>query len=261
MSVHNLPFNVIYEDQDLLVLDKPAGWVVNAADSTRAPVVQTEMAEYLTSSISDKQTDWQDLVPADFDPQWGSPAQIFADRQGMVHRLDKDTSGCLLWAKNPGALVNLLAQFKNRQVQKTYTVLVHGQVDPSQGTIDLPLSRNPQNRQRIAVHPDGRHAVTDYQTQQVWHDDRGQDYSLITCQPHTGRMHQIRAHFDHINHPLVSDFLYLGKKRIKSDKTWCPRQFLHASQITFIHPRSQKSMTMTADLPQDLSTALSHLAK
>ena len=249
---------ILWEDQDLWVFHKPAGLIVNEADTHKTQSIQ-ELLRPVLADLADRKLDWQSLVPADFDPQWGTPEEIFAQRVGMVHRLDKDTSGCLVWAKNPGGLVNLMTQFRLRQVVKEYTALVHGLVTPAEGTIDLPLARNPRNRMRIGVHPAGRPAVTQYHVLATYQDALGQTFSLIKCLPHTGRMHQIRAHLAHLNHPLVGDSLYLGHKTAKKDKSWCPRQFLHASAIILTAPRTGQKMRVTAELALDLSQVLALL--
>lgn len=213
---------VIFEDQLLLVIDKPAGVTVNKADTTRN---QLTIEDQLSQS--------------------GLP------RRGIVHRLDKDTSGLLVIAKTAAALADLQAQFKKRQVKKTYLALVHGRVEPKSGSINLPVGRNPLNRQRFTVLITGRPAVTGYQTVTAY-----SDYSLLQVFPKTGRTHQIRIHFKHLNHPLVSDPLYLGKKRLKQDRVWCPRLFLHSQSLSFTHPQNHRIINLEAPLPYDLQAAL-----
>ncbi len=254
-----LPIPILFEDQDLWVFSKPAGLIVNDADTHQTQSVQTMLRQVLLSRPPVDKNTWQNLVPEDFDSQWGTPEEIFTNRAGMVHRLDKNTSGCLVWAKNPGSLVNLMAQFRLRQVQKEYIALVHGLIEPEVGTIDLPLARNPANRMRIGVHPAGRPAVTQYQVLAKYHNQAGHQFSLITCRPQTGRMHQIRAHLSHLGHPLVGDSLYLGHKTAKKDKAWCPRQFLHASAITLTAPRTGQKVSVIAGLAPDLSRVLALL--
>ncbi|MBU2051606.1 RluA family pseudouridine synthase, partial [Patescibacteria group bacterium] len=170
---------------------------------------------------------------------------------GIVHRLDKDTSGLLIIAKTQTALTKLQAQFKNRQVTKAYLVLVHGRVEPNSGEINLPVARNPLNRHRFAVEITGRQAVTGYRVISA-----SADYSFLEAYPRTGRTHQIRIHFKHLNHPLVADPFYAGKKRIKSDRSWCPRLFLHSHKISFTHPQTGKIINLESSLPDDLQTAL-----
>lgn len=271
--------SIIYEDQDLVAIHKPAGVVTNRAKSNKSPTVQDWFAE---NFINDFPQDWRDQVPSDFSDEYGTPEEIFKQRLGMVHRLDKDTSGVLLLAKHPGSLVSLLKQFRERQVQKEYTALVHGKFRVEQGRISAPLGRAQRNRKKFAVMIDGRPAVTEYQTTQVFakidYDKfktrvgesdwkkltKSQKiyeagFSLVRCRPKTGRTHQIRVHLAHEHHPLVGDVVYLGKKRAKLDLLWCPRHFLHASALTFTHPRKNKKITVEAELSTDLTTVLSLL--
>lgn len=285
---------ILFEDADLLVLSKPAGMVVNDAQSASGITVQEWVRHYLATTLhngpiaasSTNESDWRELVPQDFDPQYGSPADIFAQRGGMVHRLDKETSGVLVWAKNPGAQVELLRQFREREVEKTYECLAHGLVEPEQGEINAPIERSFFNRQRFGVAPGGRPAVTRYATVRRYQLDfdrfltaaRSQhlfagrpashlqqqladylDYSYLHCAPKTGRTHQIRVHLSHLGHPLAGDSLYQGRKRIKLDAVWCPRHFLHAASLQLHHPRTQQQITFTAPLPPDLAEALTWL--
>ncbi|MBP7876214.1 RluA family pseudouridine synthase, partial [Candidatus Woesebacteria bacterium] len=250
------PTHIIFEDDDLLVLAKPAGVVVNEAVSAVGETVQAWARSYLASQPSQPESSWKALVPEDFDDQYGSPEETFLQRAGMVHRLDKETSGVLLWAKNPGAQVELLRQFRERLVQKTYECFVHGKVAASEGEINVPIDRSTYNRQRFAVSVDGRPATTKYQAVARYQLDFDRfvtaarqahlfagrpaahlkeqltdylDYTYLRCQPKTGRTHQIRVHCQHLGHPLVGDNLYQGRKRIKLDEIWCDRHFLHAA--------------------------------
>ncbi|MDZ4229453.1 MAG: RluA family pseudouridine synthase [Patescibacteria group bacterium] len=213
---------VVFQDDYLLVIDKPSGLTVNRAATTRG------------------QATVEDQLP---------PSSL--PRRGIVHRLDKDTSGLLIIAKTQTALTKLQAQFKNRQVTKAYLVLVHGRVEPNSGEINLPVARNPLNRHRFAVEITGRQAVTGYRVISA-----SADYSFLEAYPRTGRTHQIRVHFKHLNHPLVADPFYAGKKRIKSDRSWCPRLFLHSHKISFTHPQTGKIINLESSLPDDLQTAL-----
>lgn len=263
---------VIFEDQDIVVLNKLAGVVVNQADSVLEPTIQDWFKEKIAKS--DK-SGWEKLVPTDFDDSYGSPKEIFKEHGGLVHRLDKDTSGILLLAKNPGALVNLLAQFKNREVEKKYLCLTHSKFRVPEGTISAPLGRMSADRQRFAVVSDGRPAETQYRVKDFYVNlnEQGleqlgglrkkatlyQGFSLVECWPKTGRTHQIRVHMKHWKHPLVGDSKYVGKRRAKLDRKWCPRQFLHAAEIKFTHPRSGEEVSFEAKLAGDLDQALSLL--
>lgn len=213
---------VVFEDGLILVLDKPAGMTVNRAESTR------------------NQETVEDLLPVSSLP-----------RRGIVHRLDKDTSGLLLVAKTAAALTHLQKQFKDRLVKKTYLAMVHGRVEPTSGRINLPVGRNPLKRQRFTVLIGGRQAVSDYRVIKAY-----PDYSWLEVYPKTGRTHQIRVQFKHLNHPLVSDSLYLGDKRLKQDRRWCPRLFLHSHKLSFTHPASGAIINLEAKLPDELKQAL-----
>lgn len=254
---------IIYQDDDLLVLSKPAGQIVNTATSHHQESLQDYFAQL-----------WH-LPPPPLQPtsQDSSIQEIFTERRGMVHRLDKNTSGLLLWAKNPPALTKLLAQFKQRQVTKTYLCLTHGLLKQTSDRISLPLARKRTNRQIMAVDPQGRPAITHYQVQQYYQFSPDklpqikksviaklyQGFSLLQVHLETGRTHQIRAHLTHLHHPLVGDQAYLSTTKAKLDPLWCPRQFLHAHRLTFTHPTTNKQLTFTADLPTDLTQALTYL--
>lgn len=263
---------IIFEDDDIVLLNKPAGVVVNTAQTHQEATVQDWLNEYLPKN----QTIQTDQIPSNFSPQYGTPQEIFESRQGFAHRLDKDTSGVLLIGKHPAALVNLLTQFKDRKPQKTYLALVHGKLNISQGEIAAPLARNPRQRLQYTVRPEGKPALTRYHLQKTFTRVQGQSlklsgsdkkrmdrlyqgFSLVQFFPQTGRTHQIRVHAQFITHPIVADDIYGGKKRLKLDKIWCPRQFLHAAALAFDHPATGQRITIEADLPAELVTALEHL--
>lgn len=281
--MHSMDIPILFQDQDLVIFQKPAGVVVNEAVSAPGETVQGWFAEHFlhwqsgvememdegVDSVGDQS--WHELVPADFSAEYGSPEEIFAERKGMVHRIDKDTSGVLVFAKNPGALVNLLAQFRTKQVQKEYVCLVHGKVQPERDVIRAPLGRaTGKDRRRFQVRSDGRPAETTYEVLSHWptlnsanlpkelvtFPSYQQGFSLVKASPKTGRTHQIRVHFAHMGYPLVGDSLYAGKKRIKADAQWCPRHFLHASDISLLHPRTGQVLHVSAPLPDDLQQVL-----
>lgn len=217
---------IIFEDNDLLVINKPSGLVVNRADTT---------------SHFDTLEDW--LM---------TNRHLTLERAGIVHRLDKDTSGLLIVAKNPASFENLQEQFKSRGVIKKYLALVHGLIEPRLGSINAPVARSPFNRMHFGVFPGGREAVTDYKLIKNY----GQ-YSLLELTPHTGRTHQIRVHLKYIGHPIVSDPLYGGRKNLQSDQKFCPRLFLHASYLQFSHPKTGEILEFSQPLPEELSGVLS----
>ncbi len=259
-----LEIEILFEDSDLVVINKPSGVTVNDASTNRGETIQQWWQSYLISQdIPQSSSEWNSLIPAHFSLEYGSPEEIFEQRGGIVHRLDKDTSGALLLAKNPGSLVQLLAQFKAHTVKKTYRAMVHGRLGVSQAQLNYPIMRSTRERQKMFVHPDGRLAQTEYKVVGEYIDpcNRTEVLTLVECFPKTGRMHQIRVHFAHIRHPLVSDRLYAGRKRFKQDITWCPRHFLHASQIEFAHPRTKQVMRVEAPLQNDLKDSLKSLKK
>jgi len=238
---------VIFEDSSLLILDKPPGLVVDKSESQKTDTLE----------------DWL--------PNNG------LDRGGIVHRLDKDTSGLMLVAKTKEALENLQAQFKDRLVKKQYLALVHGHIADS-GRVEASIGRNPRNREKFSVLSDGKEAVTEYEPvenlqftiynlQKVFSDFNKIQmrklstihynlFTLLKCLPKTGRTHQIRVHLKHINSPIVSDEKYVGRKMYRLDKKWCPRLFLHAEKLAFHHPKSGEWMEFKTQLPEDLEKAL-----
>jgi 23S rRNA pseudouridine1911/1915/1917 synthase len=224
---------VIYEDKFLMVLDKPPGWVVNKAATTR------------------RQQTIQDWLP----PVSGKKESDFVKREGIVHRLDKETSGLLIVAKKEDAFEDLQRQFKARSVLKKYLCLVHGKPRPEKGEIRAPLMRHPYNRKKFGVFLGGREAETMYKVIK----DFGGKFSLVEMRPKTGRTHQIRVHLKYLGHPVVGDKTYAGRKTGRLDREWCPRQFLHAFYIKFTHPISKKELVFKTDLPHDLKKILKNL--
>ena len=232
---------IIYEDDSFFVVDKPSGWITDSSNTTtNQPVLQEWVAENFKFQISN----------------------FKLMRNGIVHRLDKETSGILLIAKTKASFEELQRQFKERIVHKTYIDLVHGRVERGEvdGVIDAPVGRLPWRRDRFGVLPDGREAVTEYKKidDYVLENDK---FSLLELKPKTGRTHQIRIHLKHIGHPIVADEFYAGRKTARHDRKWCPRLFLHAGGITFLHPITRKEISFKSDLPQDLSVALANLVK
>jgi len=238
----NIP--IIYEEDTFLVIEKPAGIVVNRADSVEGETIQ----------------DFMDKKFSIFNSQFSNKGEEeFVKRSGVVHRLDKETSGLMVLAKTASAFQNLKNQFKERKTAKEYIALVHGKVVPNQGTINLPLKRNILNRHKFRVDVDGKMAKSAYIVDHLLTDTEGNDYTLVKVQIFTGRTHQIRVHFSHLGYPLVSDPLYLGK-RLKQDLTWCPRVFLHARKLSFFHPESGNRLEFGSKLPEDLDKTLGKLS-
>jgi 23S rRNA pseudouridine1911/1915/1917 synthase len=276
--IANDQITIIYEDEDVLAINKPAGMVVNRAKTVKGETLQdwleTNVPEISAGVKEGKFPDnWMSQIPAEFNEEFGSPQNIFIQRSGLAHRLDKNTSGIMLVAKHPGALLELLKQFRQREVYKQYVCLTHGKFGALKGEISAPIGRK-----LYGVVADGRDAVTEYAVQEFYPnfdeqrilEETGEKelrfssysgFSLVKCFPKTGRTHQIRVHMAHLAHPIVGDFFYVGKKRRRLDSLWCKRQFLHAQNIEFKHPKTKQSMNLQADLSQDLREALGYLKK
>ncbi len=230
LAAEAIPLVILYEDADLIAVDKPAGLVVHPAAGHEGGT--------LVNAILHHSPDIQ-----------GVGGVL---RPGIVHRLDKDTSGIILVAKNDAAHRHLQAQFKARTVTKTYLTLVHGRLNPPQGRIDAPIGRDPRHRQRMAVVPlaGGREAVTDFETQIDWGVA-----SLIAAHPRTGRTHQIRVHFASLGHPLVGDTTY-GPRR---DPFHLGRHFLHAHRLQFLRPSDNAPLDLLSALPPELQALVDRL--
>jgi 23S rRNA pseudouridine1911/1915/1917 synthase len=227
-SPEKIALDVIHEDADLLAVNKPAGMTVHpAAGHQSATLVNAILAHC--------------------DDLSGIGGVM---RPGIVHRLDRDTSGVILVAKNDAAHNALARQLKERRVEKTYVALVEGRPKPAEGIIDAPIARDPRNRKRMAIVDGGREAITSYTTI----EDFGES-SLLEVQPKTGRTHQIRVHLAAIGHPIVGDRVYGHPSPLVE------RQFLHAARIAFEHPRSRERLKLEAPLAADLSRALAKLRK
>ena len=227
LIAENIPLKIIYEDKDLLVIDKPAGLTVHPAPGNpNHTLVNAVLAHF------------PDLPDGDD-----------ALRPGIVHRLDKDTSGLILVAKNRQALTNLANQFKKRSVTKTYFVLVKGHLSPQRGFIEAPIGRDPHNRKRMAVVEKGRDARTEYNVIKYVGD-----CSLLKVRLETGRTHQIRVHLSAIGYPVVGDATYGVKSSFIS------RQFVHARLLGFKLPSSGQYVEFTSELPPELEQVLKDTA-
>jgi len=225
-----MPLNVVYENEDLLVVDKPAGLVVHPAHGHESGT----LANALVARYPDLPRDEQ-------------------KRPGIVHRLDRDTSGLLIVAKSEDARCDLQRQFKEGRVEKRYLALVEGRVEPKSGTVDAPIGRDPRHRKRMAVVPrGGREAVTEYRVLEYL-----SDYTLLEVRPRTGRTHQVRVHLAFIHHPVVGDKVYGYRKQ----RLGVRRQFLHAQHLGFHVPSSGEYVEVTSELPLDLAEILERLRK
>lgn len=226
----SLPLDIVYEDEYLLVVNKPAGMVVHPA----ARVVSGTLVNALLAHCPQV---------ADV----GGP-----DRAGIVHRLDRETSGLIVVAKNPETHAALQRQFKRRLVRKTYVALVEGQVHPREGIIEVPIGRDPKDRTRMSVSRTGRPAITQYRVVEAF-----PQHTLLEVRPHTGRTHQIRVHLAWLGYPVVGDRVY-GRRR----QTLLPdRHFLHARDLAFTHPVTGEKLALSAPLPPELTALLNQLRR
>jgi 23S rRNA pseudouridine1911/1915/1917 synthase len=245
----DLPLAVLYEDDDLIVLDKAAGMVVHPARGTPHSTVVNALLGRLGRGAR----------------KTASPSAIAAElpRLGLVHRLDKDTSGCLVVARSEGGLHALQAQWKGGTVEKVYLALAPGALAP-EGRLDTPYGRHPRDRTRFTGRGKAsRRAVTEWRTVERF----GKDASLAEVRLHTGRTHQIRVHLAEAGHPLLADAVYGGTRREARAPAGIAaraaaaigRQALHASRLAFDHPRTGRRMSLEAPLPADFSAALAVL--
>ncbi|HEX8965245.1 MAG TPA: RluA family pseudouridine synthase [Patescibacteria group bacterium] len=248
---------ILFEDQDLVVLNKPSGMTVNKADTTRN---ETTVQDWVEKNIS---LDIPiGIIPEKTETGDYNPEYEFKNRGGIVHRLDKETSGILLVAKNPKSFAKLKEQFMTRQVKKVYLALAHGEIAPRNGEINVPIGRLEFNRMRFGAVAGGREARTLYQVlavKQMTIGKKKEKVSLVELYPQTGRTHQIRVHLKHINRPIVSDELYAGRKVARDDRKLLSRLFLHAKGISFIHPTTEKQIDFVAPLTSDLQGFLDTL--
>lgn len=234
LEAQDIPLTVVYEDADLLVIEKPAGLVVHPAPGHASGTLVNAIL-FRTPDLA------------------GIGGEL---RPGIVHRLDKETSGLLLTAKNDNALRSLQRQFKDRQVHKVYLALLEGVLTPREGVIEAPIGRDPRQRQRMAVisgqeSKQARAAVTHYRVRTYF-----DDFTLVEAEPLSGRTHQIRVHFQFIGFPLVGDTVYGHRKQ----RLACPRQFLHAHILGFRRPSDDAYLEFTSPLPADLQAVLDHLS-
>ncbi|MFH1087794.1 MAG: RluA family pseudouridine synthase [Chloroflexota bacterium] len=221
----SLPLEVVYEDDDVIVVDKPAGLTVYPGPGHPSRTLVNALLV---------------LVP--------ELALLETTRPGIVHRLDKDTSGVMAVAKHRCAYQHLVSQFRSRSVRKGYLVLVKGRVTPERGVINLPIGRNPANRKTMAVTPSGREARTEYRVA-----EQAGDFALLEVNPVTGRTHQIRVHLKAVGYPVAGDAVY----GVRSP--YLARQFVHAHRLGFRLPPSDRYREFTAGLPEDLKEALRSL--
>jgi len=238
-SPEDIPIEIIYEDDDLIVVNKPAGLVVHPAAGISSGTLANALAFH-----------FQQLS-----------TRAGTIRPGLVHRLDKGTSGLIMVAKTEAAHENLADQFRTREVFKSYVALVHGRVEHDAGSIDQPIARDPRNRTRMAVVRGGRPSLSLYRMRQSY-----TRFTLLDVEIKTGRTHQIRVHLQWLKHPVVGDTVYgdgrdktVQDARLRAHINSLKRQFLHAEQLAFHHPCTGERLHFTSPLPRELAKLLDEL--
>jgi 23S rRNA pseudouridine1911/1915/1917 synthase len=253
---------IIYEDDLLLVFNKPAGVVVNKAQSLKEPTIQDWLNESYFNITLTEDTEIDDSEFIEDIPMEMSNEDSFLNRSGIVHRLDKETSGVLLIAKTDMAFKALQTQFAERRVKKEYMALVFGRVKEFDNfkelVIDAPIARNPRSREKFAVVESGRASVTNIYLREYINSEQG-EFTLLSCKPLTGRTHQIRVHLTALGYPVAGDKLYSGRTHIKNFSSIFPRQMLHAEKISFVHPGTGLEVEYSSPIPKDISIALESL--
>lgn len=224
-------FDVLFEDAQVVVVNKPTGLVVHPGSGRPTGTLAAGLLHR-----------YPDLEGVGADDRWG-----------LVHRLDKDTSGAILVARTQPAFDTLTSELRRREITRTYTALVEGRMGAPTGTIDAPIGRDPTQPTRRAVTHAGKHARTHFETTRYYPED---DASLLEVRLETGRTHQIRVHLAAIDHPVAGDRVYGATRK----DLGAPRTFLHASSLEFTHPESGKRVTVEAPLPTDLATVLGRLS-
>lgn len=259
---------IIFEDDFLIAIEKPSGVVVNSAESVSGETIEDWIRA--RGEVGSRKLDRE--------------KNLFIERAGIVHRLDRETSGILLIAKNEAVFEKMTALFKNREVHKKYFALVHGEIEPS-GMLNFKIARHDKKGKFVVTEGikgvegrggiAGKDALTEYKliSRYLFNEESLNDflrnnfnrlkdkydlknYSLAEIKLHTGRTHQIRVHFSYVHHPVAGDKLYGLRKAVKFEKLWCPRQFLHAAEIRFAHPVTGEEIVLNSELPVDLKAIL-----
>ena len=229
LKAQDIPIEIVYEDSDIIVVNKPKGMVVHPANGNPDGTLVNAIMAICKDSLS------------------GIGGEI---RPGIVHRIDKDTSGLLIVAKNDNAHVKMSEQIKNHEVKKTYIALVRGVFKKNEATIDMPIGRSTSDRKKMAVNKNGKNAITHIKVLK-----RFDKYTLLQVNIETGRTHQIRVHLSHIGYPIVGDYTYSNGKNEFDVIGQC----LHAQKLEFKHPITQKDMCLEAELPQYFKDILDKL--
>ena len=235
IEAQDIPLDIIYEDEDILVVNKQKGLVVHPANGNPDGTLVNAVMAHCKDSLS------------------GIGGEL---RPGIVHRLDKDTSGLLIIAKNDKAHIQMSNQIKNREVKKTYIALVRGTIAENEATINMPKGRSTKDRKKMAVTKSGKEAVTHFKVLNRYTTDKG-SYTLVEIKIDTGRTHQIRVHMAEIGHPVIGDVVYSNGKNEFGVEGQC----LHAKRLEFTHPITGKEMKLEAPLPEYFKNIIEHLEK
>ena len=235
IEAQDIPLDIIYEDEDILVVNKQKGVVVHPANGNPDGTLVNAVMAHCKDSLS------------------GIGGEL---RPGIVHRLDKDTSGLLIIAKNDKAHIQMSNQIKNREVKKTYIALVRGTIAENEATINMPIGRSTKDRKKMAVTKSGKEAVTHFKVLNRYTTDKG-SYTLLEIKIDTGRTHQIRVHMAEIGHPVIGDVVYSNGKNEFGVEGQC----LHAKRLEFTHPITRKEMKLEAPLPEYFKNIIEHLEK
>ena len=225
----DIPIEILYEDEDIIVVNKPKGIVVHPANGNPDGTLVNAIMNLCGNSLS------------------GIGGEI---RPGIIHRLDKDTSGVLIVAKNDIAHINISNQIKNRQTKKIYIALVRGVIKENEATIDMPIGRSKKDRKKMAVTKDGKEAIIHFKVLK-----RYENFTLLEIKIDTGRTHQIRVHLAEIGYPIVGDYIYSNGKNPFNVEG----QMLHARQIEFVHPTTGKEMKIEAPIPEYFQRILNEM--
>ena len=236
-AAQSIPLDIVYEDADLVVVNKPAGMVVHPAAGNPDGTLVNALLAHCGETLS------------------GIGGEL---RPGIVHRIDKETSGLIAVAKNDEAHLALSEQLKDKTMSRIYLAVVRGCPREQEGRIDRPIGRSPKDRKKMAIVPGGRHAATRYQVL-----ERFDGWSLLRLELETGRTHQIRVHMASIGHPLMGDCLYSSSNTPfeSRHRDWLPGQLLHAAELRLVHPRTGEKMCFSAPIPANFEAVLDVLRR
>lgn len=255
---------IIFEDDWICVVNKPWGMVVNDAETVKGETIQQWFAPKILNTKSEILNNLQNSKHT-HNLEFRDLNLEFLSKGGVVHRLDKDTSGLLILAKTEEAYEGLKKQFLERTAVKKYLALVHGNLKEQTGVLSTPIDRHPKNRHKFAVGGDlSRTSITEWKVLKNYEFrimNNWEKYSLVELTPHTGRTHQLRVHMQHLGHRIVSDPIYGFQKKVKQDLKICPRLFLHASELTIEHPISHEKMKFEVGLSKELQNVLDSLLR